>query len=255
MQGLSGKIAIVTGGGGAIGRAIGLRLAEEGCVVSVFDIDARAAESAAQEIASNGGTAQAHAVDITDHDAVGKAVAELEATAGAVHVLVNNAGWDRFAPFVDTEPELWEKIIAINLKGALNLLHATLPGMADRGAGKVVTIASDAARVGSSGEAVYSACKGGLVALTKTLAREMASKGVCLNAVCPGPTETALLESVARDSGRGDKLLEAFRRATPMRRLGKPGDIPGVVAILASDDADFITGQVISVSGGLTMAG
>ena len=255
MQGLSGKIAIVTGGGGAIGLAIGLRLAEEGCAVGVFDIDAQAADGAAREIASNGGTAHAYAVDITDHDAVRKAVAELEAAAGVVHVLINNAGWDRFAPFLNTEPELWEKIIAINLKGALNSLHAVLPGMADRGAGKVVTIASDAARVGSSGEAVYSACKGGLVALTKSLAREMASKGVCLNAVCPGPTETALLDSVARDSGRANELLEAFRRATPMRRLGKPGDIPGVVAFLASGDADFITGQVISVSGGLTMGG
>ena len=254
MRGLSGKTAIVTGGGGAIGRAIGARLAEEGCTVGIFDIDAEVARAVARGIREGGGAAHAHVVDITDHDAVTKAVADLEAEAGAIHVLVNNAGWDRLMPFVDTEPKLWRKIIAINLTGALNLHHVVLPGMVERGAGKVVNIASDAARVGSSGEAVYSACKGGLVALTKTLAREVARKGVCLNAVCPGPTDTPLLASVARDGG-GEKLLEAFRRATPMRRLGKPGDIPGVVAFLASDDADYITGQVISVSGGLTMSG
>ena len=255
MRGLSGKVAIVTGGGGGIGRAIGLRLAEEGSIVGVFDIDSEAADRAVHEIGDNGGTAHAFEVDIADYDAVRQAVADLEAKAGAVHILVNNAGWDRFAPFLNTEPELWERIIAINLKGPLNLHHAVLPGMAERGAGKVVNIASDAARVGSSGEAVYAACKGGVVALTKTLARELASKGISLNVVCPGPTDTPLLASVARESGSGERLLEAFRRATPMRRLGTPADIPGVVAFLASDEADFITGQVISVSGGLTMSG
>ncbi len=255
MRGLNGKTAIVTGGGGAIGRAIGRRLAEEGAIVGLIDIDAGKAENVAREIGDAGGRAYAHAADIADYGAVKAAVAALEAEAGPIHVLVNNAGFDRFAPFLKTEPEDWERIIDINLKGPLNLHHAVLPGMAERGAGKVVNIASDAARVGASGEAVYSACKGGLVALTKTLARELASKGICLNVVCPGPTETPLLDSVARDSGSGDRLLEAFRRATPMRRLGLPGDHPGVVAFLASDEADFITGQVISVSGGLTMNG
>ncbi len=255
MRGLNGKTAIVTGGGGAIGRAIGRRLAEEGAIVGLIDIDAGKAEDAAQEIGDAGGRAYAHAADIADYGAVKAAVAALEAEAGPIHVLVNNAGFDRFSRFLKTEPEDWERIIDINLKGPLNLHHAVLPGMAERGAGKVVNIASDAARVGASGEAVYSACKGGLVALTKTLARELATKGICLNVVCPGPTETPLLESVARDSGSGDRLLEAFRRATPMRRLGLPGDPPGVVAFLASDDADYITGQVISVSGGLTMSG
>ncbi|MFQ5955094.1 MAG: SDR family oxidoreductase [Kiloniellales bacterium] len=252
---MNGKTAIVTGGGGAIGRAIGRRLAEEGAIVGLFDIDAKAAEDAARDIGGAGGRAYAHAVDIVDYGAVKAAVAELEAEAGPIHILVNNAGFDRFARFLETKPEDWEEIIAINLRGPLNLHHAVLPGMVERGAGKVVNIASDAARVGSSGEAVYSACKGGLVALTKTLARELATKGVCLNVVCPGPTETPLLASVARDSGSGDRLLEAFRRATPMRRLGLPTDHPGVVAFLASDEASFITGQVISVSGGLTMSG
>ena len=255
MRGLSEKVAIVTGGGSGIGRAICRRFADEGCMTAIFDINGAAADEVSGEIAENGGKALAFSVDVSDYNAVKTAVADFEAAVGPVDILVNNAGWDRFIPFLKTEPDLWEKIIAINLKGPLNLCHSVLPGMVERGAGKVVNIASDAARVGSSGESVYSACKGGLVALTKTLAREVSAKGVCLNAVCPGPTETALLSGVAEDSGSPDKLLEAFRRATPMRRLGKPEDLPGVVAFLSSGDADFITGQVISVSGGLTMAG
>ena len=168
---------------------------------------------------------------------------------------MNNAGWDEFKPFLQTEPGFWQKIISLNLVGAMNVLHCVLPGMAARGYGRVVNIASDAGRVGSSGEAPYSACKGGLIALTKTLARELATKGVRLNAVCPGDTETAMLESFMQGAGNPDKLREAFRRAVPIGRLGKPADIAGAVAFLASDDAEFITGQVLSVSGGLTMHG
>jgi 2-hydroxycyclohexanecarboxyl-CoA dehydrogenase len=160
-----------------------------------------------------------------------------------------------FRPFLKTDPEFWHKIISINLIGAMNLLHCVLPGMAERGRGKVVNVASDAGRVGSSGEAPYSACKGGLIALTKTLAREFAGKGICLNAVCPGLTETDMLEQFMRGAGNPEKLREAYRRAIPMGRLGKPEDIPGAILFLSSDDADFITGQVISVSGGLTMHG
>ncbi len=255
MRGLKDKVAIVTGGAAGIGQAIGKRLAEEGCVVGVFDIDSAAAEAAAAEITGTGGTAYAAACDVADYDRVKKAVAEFEAKAGAVDILVNNAGWDRFMFFTKSEPAIWDKLIAINLKGPLNMLHVILPGMSERGSGKVVNIASDAARVGSLGEAVYSATKGGLVALSKSLARETATKGVSVNCVCPGPTETSLLNSVAETSGMGDRLLDAFAKATPMRRLGKVGDLPGAVAFLASDDADFITGQVISVSGGLTMNG
>ena len=255
MRGLSGKTVIVTGGGAGIGRAICLRLAEEGCVVGIFDINDEAAQSVAGEISGSGGKAHAMRLDITDYDAAGTAVADFEAAAGPIDALVNNAGFDIFKPFLKSTAEEWEKVIAINLKGPIHMHHVVLPGMAERGAGKVVNIASDAARVGSSGEAVYSACKGGLVAMTKTLAREMAGKGVSLNVVCPGPTETALLANVAESSGSGDKLLEAFRRATPMRRLGQADDLPGIVAFLTSDDANFITGQVISVSGGLTMNG
>jgi 2-hydroxycyclohexanecarboxyl-CoA dehydrogenase len=233
MRGLKGKTAIVTGGAAGIGAAIVRRFEEEGTRVVVFDLH---------------GTPP---VDITDYRAVKAAVDE----AGPVDILVNNAGWDMFKPFLKTDPAFWQKIISINLIGAMNLLHCVLPGMVERGGGKVVNIASDAGRVGSSGEAPYSACKGGLIALTKTLSREMAGKGVRLNTVCPGLTETGMLEAFMQGAGNPDKLREAYRRAIPIGRLGRPEDIPGAVLFLSSDDADFITGQTISVSGGLTMHG
>jgi len=233
MRGLKGKTAIVTGGAAGIGAAIAERFQAEGTKVVVFDLQS------------------APSVDITDYEAVKKAVA----AAGPVDILVNNAGWDMFKPFLATDPAFWQKIISINLVGPMNLLHCVLPGMAERGGGKVVNIASDAGRVGSSGEAPYSACKGGIIAITKTLARELAGKGVRLNTVCPGLTETAMLEAFMQGAGNPDKLREAYRRAVPIGRLGKPGDIAGAVLFLASDDADFITGQTISVSGGLTMHG
>ena len=231
MLGLKGKTAIVTGGAAGIGAAIVERFKAEGTKVVVFDL--------------NGATK----VDITDYEAVKKAVA----AAGPVDILVNNAGWDMFKPFLNTDPAFWQKIISINLVGAMNLLHCVLPGMVERGAGKVVSIASDAGRVGSSGEAPYSACKGGIIALTKTLARELASKGIRLNVVCPGLTETDMLTEFMKGAGNPDKLAEAYRRAIPLGRLGRPADIPGAVLFFSSDDADFITGQVLSVSGGLTM--
>jgi 2-hydroxycyclohexanecarboxyl-CoA dehydrogenase len=252
MRGLKGKAAIVTGGAGGIGRAICVRLAEEGCAVGIFDKNGEAAHAVAREA---GGLATAHAVDITDSAAVTAAVAAFEASAGPTAILVNNAGWDRFAYFLDTEPELWEQIIAVNLRGPLNLHHAVLKGMQQRRSGRVVNIASDAGRVGSSMEAVYSACKGGIIAFTKTMAREMARSNVTLNAVCPGPTETPLLAAMAGDGEQGTRIYEGLKRAIPLKRLGRPDDLPGIVAFLASDDAAFITGQVISVSGGLTMSG
>ncbi len=233
MKGLKGKTAIVTGGAAGIGAAIVERFKAEGTKVVVFDLKGDPP------------------VDITDYEAVKKAVA----AAGPVDILVNNAGWDMFKPFLATDPAFWQKIIAINLVGPMNLLHCVLPGMAGRGAGKVVNIASDAGRVGSSGEAPYSACKGGIIALTKTLSRELASKGVRLNTVCPGLTVTSMLEAFMQGAGNPDKLREAYRRAVPIGRLGKPEDIAGAVLFLASDDAEFITGQTISVSGGLTMHG
>jgi 2-hydroxycyclohexanecarboxyl-CoA dehydrogenase len=254
MRGLDGKTAIVTGGASGIGRAICLRLGEEGCVVGVFDKNAAGAKETAEMIGRAGGHAHAHMLDITDYDACGKVVAAFEQQAGPTDILINNAGWDKIIPFLDTDLAFWDQIIAINLRGALNLHHILLKGMVARGKGKVVNIASDAGRVGSSGEAVYSACKGGIIAFTKTMAREVARKGVCLNVVCPGPTDTPLFADVAAGEA-GAKIRDALRGAIPMKRLGKPEDLPGAVAFLASDDANFITGQVISVSGGLTMAG
>lgn len=255
MRNLSGKTVIVTGGGGGIGGATCRRFAQEGAKVAVFDMNLDAAQKVADEIKAAGGTAQAFKCDITDRAAVDAALAGAEAALGPVGVLVNNAGWDVFKPFTKTVPAEWDKLIAINLTGALHMLHAVLPGMAERKAGRIVNVASDAARGGSSGEAVYSACKGGLVALSKTLAREHARQGITVNVVCPGPTDTALLAGVAEGARDPAKLLEAFKSAIPMGRLGQPDDLASAIAFFGSDDAGFITGQVISVSGGLTMHG
>lgn len=255
MRNLSGKTVIVTGGGGGIGGATCRRFAEEGAKVAVFDMNLEAAQKVATDIEAAGGVAKAFKCDITDRAAVDAAVAAAEATLGPIDVLVNNAGWDVFKPFTKTVPAEWEKLIAINLTGALHMLHAVLPGMAERKAGRIVNVASDAARGGSSGEAVYSACKGGLVALSKTLAREHARQNITVNVVCPGPTDTALLAGVAEGARDPAKLLEAFRSAIPLGRLGQPDDLASAIAFFGSDDAGFITGQVISVSGGLTMHG
>lgn len=254
MRGLQDKAGVITGGGGGIGRAICLRLAQQGVTVGVFDKNADAAAATADAASAAGGRAIAQVVDITDYAAVTAAVAAFEQSAGPVDVLVNNAGWDKFAYFLETEPALWDQLIAINLKGPINLHHAVLKGMQQRRRGRVINIASDAGRVGSSMEAVYSACKGGIIAFTKTMAREMARSGVTLNAVCPGPTETPLLAGFL-EGAQGQRIYESLKRAIPLGRLGQPDDIPGIVAFLASDDAGFITGQVISVSGGLTMNG
>lgn len=255
MRGLRDNVAIITGGAGGIGRATCLRFAEEGTKVAIFDRDAAGAESVRAEIAATGGTAAAYAVDITDYAAVTAAVKAVESDLGPIGILINNAGWDVFRPFVKTDPELWQKIIAINLVGALNLHHAVLPLMSERRAGKVVNIASDAARVGSTGEAVYAACKGGLVSFSKTMARELASKGINVNVVCPGPTDTNLFKDYLEGAGNPEKLVEAFKRSVPLGRLGQPGDLPGAITFFASDEAAYITGQVLSVSGGLTMNG
>ncbi|CAN7406349.1 MULTISPECIES: 2-hydroxycyclohexanecarboxyl-CoA dehydrogenase [Acidovorax] len=255
MRNLNGKTVIVTGGGGGIGGATSRRFAEEGAKVAVFDMNLEAAQKVAEGIQAAGGVAQAFQCNITQRTQVDTAVAAAEAALGPIDVLVNNAGWDVFKPFTKTVPAEWDKLIAINLTGALHMLHAVLPGMAERKKGRIVNIASDAARGGSSGEAVYSACKGGLVALSKTLAREHARQNITVNVVCPGPTDTALLAGVAEGARDPAKLLEAFRSAIPLGRLGQPDDLASAIAFFGSDDAGFITGQVISVSGGLTMHG
>ncbi len=255
MRGLKDKCVIVTGGGGGIGGAACKRFAAAGAKVAIFDISAKSAEATVAAIRAEGGVAEAFVCDIADHAAVNAAVASVREKLGPIDVLINNAGWDVFKPFLKTTPEEWNKLIAINLVGALNLHHAVLPEMAARKSGRVINVASDAARVGSSGEAVYAACKAGLIGLTKTLAREHARDAITLNVVCPGPTDTPLLGEVINAAGNPEKLQEAFRRSVPLGRLGAPDDLPGAMLFFASDDASFITGQVLSVSGGLTMAG
>jgi 2-hydroxycyclohexanecarboxyl-CoA dehydrogenase len=255
MARFGGRTVVVTGGGGGIGGATCRRFGLEGAAVAVLDLDAAAAGRVAAQVRDAGGIARAFRCDITDRAEVDATVAAVGAAFGPIDVLVNNAGWDVFLPFTKTEPAQWDRLIAINLTGALHLHHAVLPGMVARRAGRIVNVSSDAARVGSSGEAVYAACKGGLVAFSKTIAREHARHGITINVVCPGPTETALFEGYKQGAGNPDKLVEAFTRAIPLGRIGRPDDLPGAILFFASDDAGYVTGQVLSVSGGLTMAG
>lgn len=253
---LDNKVAAITGGGGGIGGATCRRFAQEGARVAVLDRDLAAAQRTAHQIMAEGGTALALACDITDRAAVDAAVQGIAAEWGGIDILVNNAGWDVFKPFTKTVPAEWAQLIAINLTGALHMHHAVLPLMVAAGqGGRIVNIASDAARVGSSGEAVYAACKGGLVSFSKTIAREHARHGITVNVVCPGPTDTALFADYKLGAGNPDKLEEAFRRAIPLGRIGQPQDLPGAILFFASDDAAYVTGQVVSVSGGLTMNG
>ncbi|MEM9606243.1 MAG: glucose 1-dehydrogenase [Actinomycetota bacterium] len=248
----SGGNAIVTGGAGGIGSAIGDALARDGWNVAIWELDVDAAEERAEALASDHGVqAVGVHVDISSLDAVGRALAETEARLGPVEALVNNAGIDVIKPFVDSTEDEWDRIIAVNLKGTIACCRAVIDGMVERGSGRVVNIASDAGRVGSSGEAVYSATKGGVIAFTKTLARETARSGVRVNCVCPGPTETALLGQLAEYS---EKLYAGLARAIPVGRTAQPDDVAPAVAFLISDGAGYITGQTLSVSGGLTMA-
>ncbi|NYT79308.1 glucose 1-dehydrogenase [Alcaligenaceae bacterium] len=255
MQGLKGKTVIITGGAGGIGAALCRRFSQYGAKVAIFDLNGEAASALASELGQSGGESAAYAVDITDSSAVQLAVDKVSKELGSVDVLVNNAGWDYGARFIDTEPDIWQKIIAINLVGPLNMHRSVLKIMIERGNGRIVNIASDAGRVGSSGEAVYSACKGGVISFSKTIAREVARQKINVNVVCPGPTDTPLFRDFAGEGENGEKLKNALTRAIPFGRLGQPEDLAGAVCFLASDDAAFITGQVLSVSGGLTMAG
>jgi len=247
MRGLKDKVVFVTGAGSGIGRAIALRLASEGAKVAVTDVVESAAKSVASEI---GGTAAALTVDVASSASVRAGAEETTRRLGPIDVLVNVAGWDKVEPFLKSDEETWDKVIAINLRGVLNCVKAILPGMIERGHGRIVSISSDAGRVGSSGEAVYAAAKAGIIGFSKTVAREVARYQINVNVVCPGPTDTPLLKAVWETN---PKLQEALKRAIPFGRLGQPDDIAPAVAFLASDDARFITGQVLSVSGGLTM--
>jgi 2-hydroxycyclohexanecarboxyl-CoA dehydrogenase len=245
------RVAMVTGGARGIGRAIALALAADGRVVAVGDLDEGGAGETAAQVEADGGRALGLALDVTDTASVTAAVERAVDELGSIDVLVNNAGWDAMIPFLETDEQFWDRVIEINFKGCMRLTHTVLPGMVERGFGRVVNIGSDAGRVGSSLESVYSGAKGGVIAFTKTIAREVARSGVTANTVCPGPTRTPMLEGMTKEGG--GRLVEALTRAVPMRRLGEPEDVAAAVAFLASDAAGYITGQTLSVSGGLTM--
>lgn len=241
------RVAFVTGAGRGIGRAIALALAEDGRRVAVGDVLADQARQTAAEVSGI-----ALELDVTDSGSVQAAVAKAEEELGPVEVLVNNAGWDELRPFLDTDEQFWERVLDINFMGCLRMTRAILPGMVERGFGRIVNIGSDAGRVGSSQESVYSGAKGAVIAFTKTIAREAARAGVTANVVCPGPTRTPLLEGMVGEGG--ERLVSSLERAVPMRRLGEPEDVAAAVAFLAGERAGYITGQTLSVSGGLTMA-
>ncbi len=243
------RVAFVTGGAGGIGRAIVAALAAEGLRVGVGDLSADAAGEVAASVSGCGVW-----VDVTDPASVAAAVAAVAGELGAIDVLVNCAGWDELKPFLDTDEEFSSRVLEVNLSGAIRTTRAVLPSMIERGRGRLVHVASDAGRVGSSLEAIYSAAKGGLIAFSKTIAREMARHGVTSNSVCPGPTDTPLLGAIAKASPDADRVIASMTRAVPMRRLGQPADVAAAVAFLASEQAGYITGQTLSVSGGLTMA-
>lgn len=256
MRGLKGKTAIVTGAGSGIGRAIAQRLGAEGVNVGVFDINPGSAADTVGAITAAGGQAVAVACDITDYAAVTAAVASFEGQTGAgTDILVNNAGWDTPMPFLKTDEAFWKKVTAINWFGPLHMTHAVAQGMAARKSGRIVNIASDAGRVGSTGEVVYSGCKGATIAFAKALAREVARSNVTVNTICPGPTDTPAMDAFVGTGEQGQKIRDAMVRGVPLGRIGVPDDYPGLVAFLASDDAAFMTGQTISVSGGLSMHG
>ncbi|AGP30028.1 SDR family NAD(P)-dependent oxidoreductase [Corynebacterium terpenotabidum] len=245
---LSGQTCIVTGAAQGIGKAIATTLAARGANVVVADLNGDAAAATAAEI---GGNSLGVTVDVTDRAQVDAMVATTVETYGRIDVLVNNAGWDKVSPFLDLDPAVWKRIIDINLVGTLNCAHAVALQMKEQdGHSTIINIGSDAARVGSSGEAVYSACKGGVVAFTKTLARELARYGVTANAVCPGPADTPLFAQISEEN---PKLRTALEKSIPLRRLAQPEDLANAVAFFASPDTSYVTGQTFSVSGGLTM--
>jgi 2-hydroxycyclohexanecarboxyl-CoA dehydrogenase len=246
---LAGKVAVVTGAGSGIGQATAEAFAGAGATVVVADIDAQKGERTVASIKGKGGSAAFLQIDVTDDESIASFARAVEAQHGAVDIIVNGAGWGQTKPFWEGSPEFWDTLIKLNFVGPMKLVKALLPKMMERGSGKIVNISSDAGRVGSLGETVYSGAKGGLIAFTKSLAREMARYNINVNCVCPGPTETPLLMAVP------EKVLDAFKKAIPFRRFGQPSEVADAVLFFASERSSYITGQVLSVSGGLTMAG
>jgi 2-hydroxycyclohexanecarboxyl-CoA dehydrogenase len=244
----AGRVALVTGGAGAIGAAVCRALAAQGRRVAVADLDGEGAALVAAEIGGLG-----VALDVTDPDTVGHALDEVRGRVGPIAIFVSCAGWDEMRPFVDTDEAFQARVLEINLAGPIRVLRTVLPDMQGLRFGRVVLVSSDAARVGSSGEAIYAAAKAGLVALAKSVAREVVRDGITANCVCPGPTDTPLFRGLAAHSEDGDRITQALERAIPMRRLGRPDDVAPAVAFLTSDESAYVTGQTLSVSGGLTM--
>jgi len=250
---LKGKTALVAGGGRGIGRCIALALAREGADIAVGDLVGENADSVRDEIKALRVNALACKVDLTKRVEVEQMVEKVLSQFGQLDILVNSAGWDKLEPFLESSEETWERILAINFKSVLYTAKAVLPHMISRGSGKIVNISSDAGRVGSSWEAVYSGAKGAVIAFSKTLAREVARYKINVNVVCPGLTDTPLLAAVRSQSPQTEKLIDAVTKATPFRRVAKPEEIAEAVLFFASPSADFVTGQTLSVSGGLTM--
>lgn len=246
---LEDKVVVVTGAASGIGRATAQAFSDEGARVVVADVDVARGEAAAAEMRAQGRNADFLAVDMTDPASIDAFAADVLARFGAVDVLVNGAGWGRTAPFWEGTPEFWSKLVALNFVGPMQLTKALLPAMIERASGCIVNVSSDAGRVGSLGETVYSGAKGGLIAFTKSLAREVARYQINVNCVCPGPTDTPLMAAVP------EKVQEGLKKAIPFRRLAKPSEIADAIVFFASGRASYVTGQVLSVSGGLTMAG
>jgi 2-hydroxycyclohexanecarboxyl-CoA dehydrogenase len=247
---LSGKKAFVTGAASGIGRATALTLSEAGAYVIATDIDATGGAALAVELGDKAGGGEFLALDVTDPPAILATADAVTSAHGALDILVNVAGWDRTEPFIQNTPEFIEKIVQLNYLGQVRVCQAFVKPMIEAGKGaKIVNVSSDAGRVGSMGETVYAGAKGGVIAFSKSLAREMARYNICVNVVAPGPTDTPLFE------GQSERLKEALLRAIPFRRLARPQDIADGILYFASDRASYVTGQVLSVSGGLTMAG